>query len=293
MRVGVIDVGSNTIRLLVARQGDNGPVRLRVERAYLRLAAEILARGEIGEEKLAEAAQVVGAYAALARRLGAARTEVVVTAPGRHAANPEELAHVLARAARAPVHLLTGEEEGRLAYEGAIALAGDLARTVAVCDVGGGSTELVVGEPPSPPSWSGSVDVGTLALTASLLPSDPPADAELAAAAREVELRLSELGPPRPLGALAVGGSARGLARIVGATLGPAELDEALRLAGRSPAAKLARRYGIDRERARVLPAGALVLREIVRRLGLPLELARGGLREGIAAVLLAEAEAA
>jgi exopolyphosphatase/guanosine-5'-triphosphate,3'-diphosphate pyrophosphatase len=293
MRVGVVDVGSNTVRLLVAGRGDSAPVRVCTEKAYVGLAAELMRRGEIGAEKLAETARVVGEYAALARRLGAQHIEIVLTAPGRQAPNGDELLHAVARAARAPARILTGREEGLLAYEGAVACAGALPETVAVCDVGGGSTELVVGRPPAPPAWSASVDVGALGLTVASLPSDPPTSDELAAAAEEVDRRFAALEPPRPLGALAVGGSARALSRLVGPTLGVEELDEALARSAERPAAKLARRYGLERERARVLPAGALILRAIAERLGVPLELARGGLREGIAAGLLAEAEAA
>ena len=232
-------------------------------------------------------------YAAQARRLGAQRIEVVVTAPGRQAPNADALLLALARAARAPVRLLSAEEEGALSYEGATASAARLPRIVAVCDVGGGSTELVVGRPPDPPAWIRSADVGALSVTAMLPESDPPTRAELAAAAAEVDRRLAPLAPPQPLGAFAVGGSARGLSQLVGPSLGVAALDEALELIRKRPAARLAKRHGLDPERARLLPAGALILRAVAARLGVPLELGRGGLREGVAAELLAEAEAA
>jgi exopolyphosphatase/pppGpp-phosphohydrolase len=75
--------------------------------------------------------------------------------------------------------------------------------------------------------------------------------------------------------------------------LGEAQLSEALRLATHRDAQKVARRFGMDAERARVLPAGVLILRLLVRRLGVPLEIARGGLREGAASQLLAELRAA
>jgi exopolyphosphatase/guanosine-5'-triphosphate,3'-diphosphate pyrophosphatase len=189
--------------------------------------------------------------------------------------------------------VLSGEEEGLLAYEGAIACVGGLPGSVAVCDVGGGSTELVVGTQPAPPAWRRSADIGALALTSLLLPSDPPAPAQLDAAAAEIDFRLDGIVPPQPLGAIAVGGSARALTRLVGPTLGVDALDEALSVVAKRPSAKLAKRHGLDPERARLLPAGALILRAVTVRLGVPLQLGRGGLREGIAAGLLAEAEAA
>jgi exopolyphosphatase/guanosine-5'-triphosphate,3'-diphosphate pyrophosphatase len=138
-----------------------------------------------------------------------------------------------------------------------------------------------------------SVDVGALVLSTRLLGADPPAAGQLGAARAEVALRFEGIAPPRPQRALAVGGSARGLAPIVGRTLGAGELAAALRIVTGRPSAKLARTFRLDPERARLLPAGALVLAEVVRRLGVPLELARGGVREGAVASLLADELAA
>jgi exopolyphosphatase/guanosine-5'-triphosphate,3'-diphosphate pyrophosphatase len=293
MRVGVIDVGSNTIRLLVTerRAGELAPVE--EEKAYVGLGAEILRHGAIGAPKLAEAVAVARTQAAAARAAGSELLEVVVAAPGRQAVNADELVHELARATRAPVHALSADEEAALAYAGAVAESDVDAATVAVVDVGGGSTEIAVGAPPSPPAWLRSVDVGALRLTAARLEGDPPSDEELAAAARVTHEAFAGIVPPRPHTALVVGGSARAIAKLVGRRLGEGELEEALELLTARRAAKVARLHGIDVERARVLPAGALILAEVVRRLGVPLRLGRGGLREGVALSLLAEARAA
>lgn len=294
MSAAVVDVGSNTIRLLVADVSGSGIAAVREEKAFVGLGAEILHRGEIGPAKLEEATELAARYVRIARKLGADPIEVVVTAPGRQAPNGDELVDGIARATRVPVRLLSPDEEGVLAYRGAIARAADrLPETIAVCDTGGGSTEIVVGAPPAPPVWSRSVDLGSLRLTAGFLPSDPPTAPEIAAACEEAARQLATLTPPRPHAALVVGGSARGLARVVGSTLDEAALTGALRVATARRAAKLAKAYGLDERRARVLPAGAVILREVVRRLGVPLELARGGLREGVLAELVAEAEAA
>lgn len=293
MTVAVVDVGSNTIRLLVAAPGTRGVAAVREEKAYVGLGAEIVKHGLVRDPKLAEVASVVRKFARIARELGASQIDVLVTAPARQTANTEELLHVLAQASRAPVRALSAEEEGLLAYRGALARAGDLPASVAVCDVGGGSTELVVGAPPAAPSWVRSVDVGALRLTAVHLPGDPPTEAELAAAEDEVERAFEGVLPPPARAALAVGGSARALAAIVGDSFGARELERALELASRRRAAKLAREHGLDPERARLLPAGALILREIARRVGVPLTLARGGVREGAVAELLAEEQAA
>ena len=293
MRVGVVDVGSNTIRLLVTERRGGVLVPIDEEKAYVGLGAEILRHGAIGPPKLAEAVAVARAQAATARAAGSELLEVVVAAPGRQAANADELVHELARATRAPVHSLSADDEAGLAYAGAVAQSEVDAATVAVVDVGGGSTEIAVGAPPSPPAWLRSVDIGALRLTAALLEDDPPAAGQLAAAAHATHEAFAGILPPRPHAALAVGGSARAIAKLVGRRLGERELAEALELLSARRAAKLARLHGIDVERARVLPAGALILAEVVRRLGVPLRLARGGLREGVALSLLAEARAA
>ena len=293
MKVAVIDVGSHTARLLVAASRPEGLRRIHEAKTYLGLGAEALRYGVIGDDKLAEAAAAVRHYADLARRAGAARVVAVVTAPARHAANGDELVDRLRRATGVLVRPLTAVEEGVLAYRGAVAAAGHVRGAVAVCDVGGASTEVVVGAPPAPPVWARSLDVGALSLARRFIRADPPAGAELAAIMRHVAAAFEALLPPRPHAALAAGGTARALAWVAGGRFGEAELMQALRLVASRRAVKLARTFGIDVERARVLGPGTIILLEATRRLGVPLEPARGGLREAVASELVAELAAA
>ena len=137
---------------------------------------------------------------------------------------------------------------------------------VAVCDVGGGSTEVVVGTELLGPAWVRSVDLGSLRLTAALLPSDPPAPAEIEAAQSSVRAAFAAVEPPRPEIALATGGSARAVARIVGHEYGPDELELVVEILASRPAAASAEKLGIRPERARTLLAGALILAEVSRR---------------------------
>src|SRR5688572_29999134 len=97
MRVAVIDVGSNTARLLVAEQGTGRPQAVGEAKAYLRLGAEILRNGGVGPAKLAETADETRRFAAIARELDAAVVDVFVTAPARQAANADELVSAIAR----------------------------------------------------------------------------------------------------------------------------------------------------------------------------------------------------
>jgi len=281
MRVAVIDVGSNTARLLVADVGgsDGSVVSVAEERTFLRLGAEIERTGMLGKKKIAAAADVCGAYARRASELGAERSTVIVTAPGR--------------ATSLPVRLLSAEDEGRLAYDGAIAVAkSELRGVVAVVDVGGGSTEIAVGAPPLGATWIRSADLGSLRLTRAHLHHDPASKRELAAATDAVRRSFERMQPPASDIALAVGGSARAIAKILGPRFAADDLDEAVAMLSRRPPGKVARAFGIGAERAATVLAGALLLTGASQVLGRSLELGRGGLREG-AALELAAREAA
>jgi exopolyphosphatase/guanosine-5'-triphosphate,3'-diphosphate pyrophosphatase len=290
MRVAVIDVGSNTARLLVAEVAD-GIEPVREEKAFLGLAADIVAHGEIRRRKLRLAANVVRRYAAIAERLEVAAIEAVVTAPGRQGRSGAALVRELERASSAPVRVLSPVEEGRLAFAGALARARELPGVVAVCDVGGGSTELAVGTGGLGATWVRSADVGSLRLTRSFLRGDPPGAGEIAAVREAAREALAGFAPPPADVAIAVGGSARAAAKLVGRTLGADDLEVVVELAARRSSAKLARIFDLEVARAQTLLAGAVVLAEASRRLDLPFRLGRGGLREGAALSLAARAK--
>lgn len=286
MRVGVIDVGSNTVRLLVAGHGGPGELEAVAERRLqLGLGEEIERHGRIRRVKLKAAAGAARGYVRDAYAHGAQVVEAVVTAPGRQSANAADLVEALNDASGVPVRVLSAEEEGLLAYRGAVAGWPQTGR-VAVCDVGGGSTELVVGETSSGVEWLRSYEIGSLRLTRRVFGDRRPTGRALRDARQTVRRELTGA-PPPVAAALAAGGTARALRRIAGRTLGPAELDRALDRAVRLSPAALRRRYGIEPERGRTLAAGALVLCEVAALLGVPLEVARGGLREGVAAGML------
>ena len=184
MRVGVIDVGSNTVRLLVASVAGDTVRTLREERVHLGLGEEILHYDRVRRRKLDEVREVTGEYARIARKLGVRELETVVTAPGRQGDSPERLIDAIRQATGAEVRVVSAEDEGRLAFTGAVSRANPGEGVVAVCDVGGGSTEVVVGTELLGPAWVRSVDLGSLRLTAALFPSDPPTAAEIDAARR-------------------------------------------------------------------------------------------------------------
>ena len=271
MRIGVIDVGSNTTRLLVASTGVDDLVPLDSQKVRLSLGAEIERHGAVSRVHVAAAAKAVRGMALAARRKRVAYLDVFLTAPGRQASNAGELVAALSRAAGVQARVLTKEEEGTLAYRGAV-LAADvsLPSRVAVCDIGGASTEIAVGSVADQPDWIESVDIGSVRLTTR--------GGDLRSQARET---FAQLQPPAVETALAVGGSARAARRLVGAELDEVELAEALRIVETNSAREVSRRFGVDRARAEILPAGVVLLAEVQRRLGVPLNVCGGGIREG------------
>jgi len=172
------------------------------------------------------------------------------------------------------VRVLSTDEEGRLAYGGAVATADvELPGRIAVCDVGGASTEIAVGSPGRAPDWVASVDIGSVRLSARA--------EDLEHARTEASEALAALAPPPAEFALAVGGSARAARRLVGPWLGDAELAEALRLVETLDPRAISKRFGVDRSRARILPAGIAILTQVHELLGVPLHVCDGGIREG------------
>jgi exopolyphosphatase/guanosine-5'-triphosphate,3'-diphosphate pyrophosphatase len=290
MVVGVVDVGANTVRLQVSR----GKEILVREKAMLRLGEAIERWGRIPDEKLDETAAVVARFAAEAHRHGVQRLEVLVTSPGRQAANGEELVGRLAAAAGAPARVLDATEEGRLGFLGATATTrGPSKQLIAVVDVGGGSAQIVVGTRRNGPAWARSLDIGSMRLTSRMGFSDPPGAEALATARAEVVRLLEGVVPPLPQAAIAVGGSARAIRSIVGPDLGADELERVLDLLVRLPAAKVVARYGVEPDRVPTLPAGAVILAAIRERLAVPLRVGRGGVREGALLELVSRREAA
>ena len=289
MNVAVVDVGSNTVRLLVARHDGSGLVSLEEGREHLFLGEDVERDGRLSAARIDEAAECVAGFVHTARVLSAAAVEVIVTAPGRQGANGDELVRALLAAGGAPVRVLSADEEGELAFAGAVAAAGLSAGSIAVVDVGGGSTEAVVGTTDGGPAWSRSLDIGAVRLTARFLADDPPGKRALAAAKDEVERHLHGFAPPLPQTALAAGGTARALRKLVGKELDDEEFDAALRILSKRPAAKTAKTFGLHERRARTLAAGVIILAALHERLGVPIQVSRAGLREGAALALLTD----
>jgi len=292
MRIGIIDIGSNTARLLVARVNGAAVERLDEERAHIALGAAIERTGGLPERKLSETAALAAEYAARAATHDVDVVEVIVTAPGRQSENADELVRRLRAATGAPVRVLSCDEEGRYAYDGAAAMLDRHPKVLAVCDIGGGSTEVVVGLRDVGPVYLRSFEIGSMRLTSRFFEGGPTADA-VAEARAFVSQCLAGIDAPAPTAALATGGTAGALRKVAGRGLSADLLGTVIDELTARPPARIAAEYGLERSRARTLLAGALILAEVQRRLDVPFEVARGGLREGAALTLARVAQAA
>ena len=275
-----IDVGSNTTRLLVA-ECDGGRLRVIHEaRVFTRLGRELAVRGRVSDRKCDELVAIIADQAQVARQLRAGSLRAIATAAVRHAANGPAVIEAIAAATGVTVEIISGREEARLAFVGAAGTLGEVpSGPLGVIDVGGGSTELVVGDVPGGVRWWASLPLGSAMLVDS---RDPPSAPELDRAARVVAETVGALTVPPVTRAVAVGGSATSLGRVAGDRLDGDGLDRTLAALTAVPAAVVAQRHGIDPERARLMPAGLMILRAAVDVFGGTITVGRGGIREGV-----------
>lgn len=284
-----IDIGSNTTRLLVAEQQGGQLKKLMEQRAYTRIAWARDGDGTIDAEKIEEVAEVVATQVRLAREIGTKDFRAVATAAIRDAPNCDQAVDRIEALSGIEVTAISEEEEGRLSFLGATrSLTHPVDGRLAVIDTGGGSSELVHG------TVAGGVDsirswpIGSGHLSDELFSADPPAPAEISRARGWIEERLGDVEVVRPEQAVAVGGTANALRKMVGARVEYETLERALRLLCGHPAVEIGRQFEIDPVRVAVLPAGTLILEKFSELLGCPLQIGRGGLREGVILDMLA-----
>jgi exopolyphosphatase / guanosine-5'-triphosphate,3'-diphosphate pyrophosphatase len=288
MLCAAIDIGSNTTRLLVAEPVDEQLRKVMEQRAYTRINKALDDDGAIQPAKVEEICEVVATQVRLARELGAETIRSVATAAVREAVNGEQVAEAISSASGVPVDVLTDEEEGRLSFIGATKTLGHpVEGKIGVVDVGGGSSEVIIGTVSGGVQEVRSWRVGSGALADELIVSDPPSASEI----RKVRDRIDEIFEgvevEHPAQAVAVGGSATSLRRLVGAVLEYETLERGIRVLCGDPAVEVARRFELDPERVRILATGVLLLEKLSDLLGQPLQIGKGGLREGVILDLL------
>ncbi|HSM92295.1 MAG TPA: Ppx/GppA phosphatase family protein [Anaeromyxobacteraceae bacterium] len=293
-RHAAIDVGTNTVLLLVAEERD-GRLEPVVERAEItRLGRGVDATRRLAPDAIRDTVEVLGRFAAEARALGASRIACVATSAARDAVNGTEFFAAARAAAGLVPEVISGEEEARLVYGSAwrdfgVAPGGPdplpAAAPLAVLDVGGGSTELVFGDGPAPRGRT-SLQVGAVRLTERHVRSDPLPLSEqsvLREAAREALApltRLDGIGDATGARLVGVAGTVTTLCsvsqelpvydatRVHGAAMTLDEIDAlVVRLAGLTVAERQ-RLPGMEPKRADVIVAGGIVVAEAMRLTG-------------------------
>jgi exopolyphosphatase / guanosine-5'-triphosphate,3'-diphosphate pyrophosphatase len=283
-----VDIGSNTTRVLVAEPLDGQLRKVMEQRAYTRIDKSSKRKNRIKAEKIAELADVVTTQVRLAEELGAQAIRIVATAAIREAKNGDQVVKEIAESAGAPVEILTEEEEGRLAFLGATKTLGHpVEGDVGVVDVGGGSSEIIVGTVADGVRAVRSFKIGSGAIAEEFLTNDPPSASEIRAVRDYIGEFFEDVELEQPDQAVAVGGSATSLRTLVGAVLEYETLERAVRVLAGDPIADVAKRFELDPRRVAILPAGVLLLEKLSDLLGQPLQIGKGGLREGVILDLL------
>jgi exopolyphosphatase/guanosine-5'-triphosphate,3'-diphosphate pyrophosphatase len=283
VRVGAIDCGTNSIRLLVTDVDGGGQADVHREMRVVRLGQGVDRTGELAPDALERTRAAVVDYAATCRELGAERVRMVATSATRDARNRDAFHDMVVDALGVAPEVVSGAEEAALSFDGATRGLDPADGPFLVMDIGGGSTELVLGS--TSPQAALSVDVGCVRLTERHLADDPPTAPQIAAAQADVDAALARVRAVVPVEqastAVGLAGSVTTVAAIALAldAYDPDRIHLS-RIAAADVAAVSSRLLAMTRAERAALPvmhpgrvdvigAGALVLATLVDRLGL------------------------
>ncbi len=301
-RVAAIDIGTNTTLLLVAEKGDGGALfAVREEATITRLGEGVDVSRKLAPAAIARTNACLARYAAIVSELEVERVAVVGTSAMRDAGGGDEVRLRVKELFGVEARTISGDEEARLTFGGALSgleTPGD----VTVFDIGGGSTEIVVGSPPARIQASHSFDVGSVRLTERHIKSDPPTRAEMDMVTRTVheafatEPRVWEVarqvrsspvgiaGTVTTLAAVSLGLAPYDGTRVHGHTM---TLDEVGTVVSKLAALPLSERKtvsGLEPQRADVIVAGGLLVMATLEALGAKaLRVSDRGVRWGLA----------
>jgi exopolyphosphatase/guanosine-5'-triphosphate,3'-diphosphate pyrophosphatase len=280
-RVAVIDVGTNSARLLVAdvAGGRVSPVERRSR--VTRLGRGVDLSGRLSAEAIEDACEAIGDYVALYKELGAETVEAIATSAVRDAENGSAFIAELRERFALSARVLDGEEEARLTYLGATSERAPAEPTLVV-DIGGGSTELIVGIG-AEISFHASLQAGVVRHSERHINSDPPTAIELESLAGDVrglieaavgpgveaEAGIAVAGTPTSLAAIEMGLEPYDPARVHGHTLALSSIQRMLSQLASAPLAERVKIPGLHPDRAPTIVAGVVILVEAMRAFGL------------------------
>jgi exopolyphosphatase/guanosine-5'-triphosphate,3'-diphosphate pyrophosphatase len=307
-RVAAIDCGTNSIRLLIAEPGEGGAlVDVAREMRIVRLGQGVDRTGRLAPEAIARTREALVEYAELINRHGASVVRMVATSATRDAANRDDFTTMVRGVLGAAPEVITGADEAALSFAGAVVGLPGVASPVLVADIGGGSTELVLGHARGNSELaSHSMDIGCVRMTERHLCADPPSAAQIAATVADVRAAIAVAARDVPIAQAAtfvgVAGTVTTLAAIVhglpsydpaaihGSTMTAAQVaevtDRLLAMTHEQRAALPVMHPG----RVDVIGGGALILRELVAAAGVASVVAsEHDILDGIALNLSAE----
>jgi exopolyphosphatase/guanosine-5'-triphosphate,3'-diphosphate pyrophosphatase len=297
-RFASIDIGTNSVLLLVAERDEKGRFVAVEERAEItRLGRGVDKTRTLAPEAIDETLGVVERFVHVARGLGAAEVAISATSAARDASNGAAFLDAARARTGVSVQIISGEEEARLSFASAMADFGG-GQPLVVIDIGGGSTEFIYGDVGGAITFRHSFDVGSVRLTERHVTTDPPTRAELDAIIDALRTTLAPL-PRPPAGARLIGiaGTVTTLfavakeldpydaARVQGATLSRDEVRSAVARLAALPVHLRRSVPGLQPKRADVVVAGGLVLQVALEVLGVEqLTVSDRGLRWGLLA---------
>ena len=282
-RVAVIDIGTNSMRLLVADVAGGRVSEVERRNRVTRLGRGIDLSGQLSAEAIEAACEAIAGYVAIYREAGAETVEAIATSAVRDASNGGAFVAELRERFALSARVLDGEEEARLTYLGATSERPP-AEPILVVDIGGGSTELIAGAGPEI-AFHASLQAGVIRHTERHISSDPPTAAELEALATDVRglietavagrpeapvaAGIAVAGTPTSLAAVEMGLDPYDPARVHGHVLALPSIQRLLSRLASAPLAERAEIAGLHPDRAPTIVAGVVILIEAMRAFGL------------------------
>jgi exopolyphosphatase / guanosine-5'-triphosphate,3'-diphosphate pyrophosphatase len=284
--LAALDIGSNTIRLLVARVSGDGLIPIEDASEFVRLGKGVDASGELQEDRIVAAIAAIERLSTRAKELGADGVTAIATSAVRDASNRDEFVRRVRDGTGIPVRILSGDEEARLTYLGAT-LGSPMKDGAVICDLGGGSAELIFATS-SGLQWAQSLQIGSGRLSEQFVHHDPPTNDELEDLRHHVRAMMRDLPPADATTSILTGGTASHIAYLLEkggdrVQVNRADLERVVALVSTESADQLVNERGVRRERAEVLPAGVTAAAAIVEFYDTPnVIITRRGIREGV-----------